>query len=136
VTDCWAWENFFLGMKIAGSIANEVRPAGPDGLFRRTHVGRSGFELAQAGSRLALEVQDMTNPGLRTYPNPSPGNCARCAFVPPCLALNEGADVASIVEAFYRRRTHSASEEPRIGRSTWAMSRGATLRKHRQDGSS
>ncbi len=171
ISYCWAWENFFLGMKIAGTIYNELRksaflsggtmsgaspvvnsPVGggqaepvaqhrrmyvqtdrePDQrikqegnqLFRRTQIPRSRKELKNFGRQLALEALDMTNPDLRLYPNPSRENCGACAYVRPCIALNEGASAGRLLEAYYRKRDEE-SEAGRIGGSTWSVDRGA-----------
>jgi hypothetical protein len=161
VSYCWAWENFFLGMKIAGVIYNELRKeisgktdmqanasragAGVErrvyaqsirepgqaikqqgnDFFRRTEVPRSRKELKNIGRQLALEILDMTDPGVRLYPNPSRENCAGCDYVTPCIAMNESASVSAILETSFRTRDERAAEGGRIGRSTWSVDRGA-----------
>jgi hypothetical protein len=45
VAACWAWEQTYLGMEIAGTIHNEIRRAGPDVLAQvpaQTRTGRPG----------------------------------------------------------------------------------------------
>ena len=166
VSYCWAWEHFFLGMKIAGVIYNEIRRdvsgktdmqtdtgravAGAEPVaghrrmyaqpvrepeqvikqqgnefFRRTQVPRSRKELKNIGRQLALEILDMTDQGVRLYPNPSRENCAGCDYVAPCIAMNESASVSAILETSYRTRDERAAEEGRIGGSTWSVDRGA-----------
>lgn len=154
VSYCWAWENFFLGMKIAGTIYNEMHkgPTGreseplaphrrmvvqadrePDQIikqegnqfFRRTHIPRSRKELKNFGRQLALEAQDMASPEIRVYPNPSRENCGECAYVRPCIAMNEGVSASAILETSYRQRSNIESEEGRLGGSTWSVDRGA-----------
>ena len=152
VSYCWAWENFFLGMKIAGTIYNELRKtpsrqagqAGPivntaaqadrqprpaikqDGnsFFRRTQIPRGRKELKTFGRQMALEAQDQADPEVRIYPNPSPENCGACAYLSPCMAMNEGASASAILETFYRKRG-DGTEEGRIGGTTWTVDRGA-----------
>lgn len=162
VSYCWAWENFFLGMKIAGVIYNEILKdvSGKTGLsvdaspavagaepvashrrmygepeqaikqqgnefFRRTQIPRSRKELKNISKQLALEIQDMTDPGARLYPNPSRENCAGCDYVAPCIAMNELASASAILETSYRKRDGRAAEDRRIGGSTWSVDRGA-----------
>ncbi len=102
LTRSWAWQLAFLA-KLEGTIYNELRltlpdtgppsagnPAvkvravpGPGGIitqrstesFRRTHLPRTEVEIARHGVGVALEMQDMTDPAVRIYPNPSWENC-------------------------------------------------------------
>lgn len=151
VSYCWAWENFFLSMKIAGTIYNEMRkdPSGRAGastgeslaianrepdqtikqegnqFFRRTYIPRSRKELKTFGRQLALEAQDIANPEIRIYPNPSKENCGDCAYLRPCIAMNEGSSASAILETSYRQRADAEGEERRLGGSTWSVDRGA-----------
>jgi hypothetical protein len=160
VSFCWAWEIFYLGMRIAGTIYNELRtdvvptavqasptPTGPvaqhrrmyaqaakpaSGVsrveteaFRRTCIPRSRAELDHAGAMIALEALEMTDPGLRCYPNPSPTHCPTCKYRQPCIAMNEGADAEAILRSAYRLRPAEQVEEGRLGGQTWSMNRGA-----------
>jgi hypothetical protein len=165
-TYCWAWENFFLGMKIAGVIYNEMRkstsrPASPTAnrpqsvrhgeagapqrrmivqadrepdqtikqqehpFFRRTQIPRSRKTLKHFGRQLALEALDMTSPEIRLYPNPSRENCGGCAYLRPCMAMNDGSSASAILETAYRKRGDEEIEEGRIGGTTWSVDRGA-----------
>jgi hypothetical protein len=166
VSYCWAWENFFLGMKIAGVIYNEIRkevfrePGSPqdasspvagleptashrrmyaqsvrepdqiikqegNDLFRRTQIPRSRKELKNMGKQLALEALDMTNSEVRLYPTPSRENCSACAYVAPCIVMNESASASAILESGYRKRGEQETEEGRLGGSSWSVDRGA-----------
>ena len=66
----------------------------------------------------------MVNPDLALYPTPA-AHCSECAFRPPCLALQQGADAEAILAAGYRTRPPEAPEEGRLGGVTWSMNRGA-----------
>jgi len=172
VSHCWAWENFFLGMKIAGIIYNEMRkyPYGdgsasadarsiahhPQSLrenepgaqhrrmyaqadrepgqiikqqenqfFRRTQIPRSRKELKTFGRQLALEALDLANPEIRIYPNPTIENCRHCAYLRPCMAMNEGVSASAILETSYRKRGDDEVDPGRPGGSTWSVDRGA-----------
>lgn len=159
---CWAWPLFYLGMRIVGTMYNEIRTdsGGPgsntappvvgqqqmrhrrmyarsavvprervrsEGTdeFRRTRIPRSDAELAAAGAGLAAEARTVTSRELRIYPSPAPEVCAPCAYVAPCLLLNEGSDADAELARSYRRRTAEEVEEGRLGGVTWSMNRGA-----------
>jgi hypothetical protein len=187
---CWAWEMSYPGMRVAGTIYNELHidalsagpgPAGPGttgqpsrdaaagprsavtqhreayapptpprhpppgtprlsqqgvGAFRRTQIRRTGAEFAEFGSRLGLEALDMTDPRLPLYPNPSPVNCAACAYRTPCIAVNEGADAEAVLATSYRVRPPEPVQEGRLGGSSWSMGRGAAPPRFSRGGDS
>jgi hypothetical protein len=74
---------------------------------------------------IALEAMEMTDAGLYVYPSPSPQHCLACDYRQPCIAMNEGADVAAILNSAYRLRPPEQVEEGRLGGQTWSMNRGA-----------
>lgn len=158
---CWAWPQFYLGMRIAGTVYNEVRVdagelaadapqlaghqqvghrrmyarsgavagerlhAQGTGAFRRTRIRRGEAELAAAGADLAAEVHNATSTDLAIYPSPAPEICARCAYRPPCLLLNQGDDPTAELLNSYRHRPPESVQEGRLGGATWSMNRGA-----------
>jgi hypothetical protein len=147
VSFCWAWESFFLGMKIEGTLYNELRlelpaarrqrPSSPiaratdrefgmecNEWFRRARIPRSPTELQNLRRQIALEAMEMIAPDLRIYPNPSDENCSSCGYRPPCIAMNEGAEVGLILEQSFRKRLDPA-ETGRLGAASWSMGRGA-----------
>lgn len=136
VASCWGWETFFIGMKIAGVIHNQLinnsgRQDSLAEMFRRTAIPCSPAALESARRQIALEAQDMIDPELRLYPNPSKTNCSGCVYVSPCIAMNEGGDVNAILNSSYSRRSDDPVER-RLGKNTWPTNRGAapaTLRK-------
>lgn len=142
LTRSWAWQLGFLA-KLEGTIYNELRIAAPSagtpevqvrampgvggiitqrstGSFRRTHLPRTELEIERRGTAVALEMQDMTDPALRIYPNPSWVNCSSCAYRPPCLAISQGTDESQILETAYRKRTSEDFELGRLG-SVWGF---------------
>ncbi|MGB6163802.1 MAG: PD-(D/E)XK nuclease family protein [Pseudonocardiaceae bacterium] len=141
-TRSWAWQLGFLA-RLEGTIYNELRAAGPaegthevqirampgaGGIttqrstesFRRTHIPRTELEIERHGIAVALEIQDMTDPLLRIYPNPSWEHCSNCAYRPPCLAMTEGTDEHPILDASYRKRITGDFELGRLG-SVWGF---------------
>jgi hypothetical protein len=93
--------------------------------FRRTRIRRGEAELAAAGADLAAEASIATSTSLEIYPSPTPEVCARCAYRPPCLILNQGADVSAELSSSYRHRAPEPIQEGRLGGVTWSMNRGA-----------
>ena len=73
--------------------------------FRRTTLYRSDEELDIVERLIALEAQDMLDPDVRIYPNPSRFNCNGCSFFAPCLAKLDGSDHDWILEESGRYTT-------------------------------
>lgn len=119
---CWAWGRSYLGMDIAGVIYNELRT---DGRFRRTQVRRGLAELERVRHKIGCEASEMTGAGVSVYPSPSWDVCSTCAFRPPCIALDAGADAEAVLHAGYRRRPPAELQEGRLGGATWSIGRGA-----------
>jgi hypothetical protein len=93
--------------------------------FRRTRIRRGEVELAAASVDLAAEARTATSTDLEIYPSPAPGVCARCAYRPPCLVLNQGGEVSAELSRSYRHRAPEPVQEGRLGGVTWSMNRGA-----------
>jgi hypothetical protein len=143
LTRSWAWQLHFLA-ELEGTIHNELRAAvpaaagkpkvnvravpGPAGIttqratesFRRTHIPRAELEITRHGTAIALEIQDMTDPALRMYPNPSWENCSTCAYRSPCVAITQGIDERPTLDASYRKRVSGDFELGRLG-SVWGF---------------
>jgi hypothetical protein len=103
--------------------AERIRQNEGDGL-RRTAIRRTQAEVRSAGIRLAEEATDMVQGDIRTYPNPSRSHCPLCAFIPPCLAINEGRDVEPILDTSYRQRPEVEVELGRLGGTPHGVGRG------------
>ncbi len=143
LTRSWAWQLSFLA-KLEGTIHNELRATMPDpaqtpgvairaipgpggiitqrstGAFRRTHIPRTELEIERRGVAVAHEMQEMTDPSLRIYPNPSWENCSTCAYRSPCLTINQGLDEQPILQTAYRQRVGEDFEPGRLG-SVWGF---------------
>jgi hypothetical protein len=139
----WAWQLGFLA-DLAGIIHNELRAAvpeagqareaevgaipGPGGIitqrstesFRRTHIPRTALEFELQGIAVARQLQDMTDPSVQVYPNPSWEHCASCAYRAPCLAMTQGLDEQAVLEASYRKRVDEDFQPGRLG-SVWGF---------------
>jgi hypothetical protein len=166
---CWAWEADRPGMRVEGTIFNEIRigailPTTPRGLpaqrgtvgqtdeayqrpwdnparddraepsydtrvqlgehFRRVQKARRPAELASFGGRLARQAQEMIAEDTAAYPSPTPANCDRCAFRAPCLAMDAGGDVPSLLATGYRQRAEM-DRPGKLGTTSWSVGRGA-----------
>jgi hypothetical protein len=142
LTRSWAWQLGFLA-RIEGTIHNELRVAAPGAgrtevdvravpgaggittqrsteSFRRTQIPRTELEIERHGIAVALELQDMTDPSLRIYPNPSWENCSSCLYRSPCLAMTQGVDERPILDVSYRKRVSGDFELGRLG-SVWGF---------------
>lgn len=108
----------------AEETTERLRQTEGDG-FRRTVIRRDPTEVNAAGLRLAQETFDMI--GAHTYPNPTPANCSACAFVAPCLAMDQAADVESILARDYRQRPTVEVEMGRLGGTPYGVGRGWVL---------
>jgi len=65
-----------------------------DSLFvQRDLVTRNDAEIMAEGEHIRMVAQEMLNPDLPIYPNPT-GNwmCLNCAFRAPCIAADDGSD--------------------------------------------
>jgi hypothetical protein len=137
VASCWGWETYFIGMKIAGVIHNQLiknssQQDSRGEMFRRTALPCSPAALESARRQIALEAQDMIDLELRLYPNPSKTNCSGCMYVSPCIAMNESGDVSAILNSSYRKRSDDPVER-RLGKNTWPTNRGAAPATFRRD---
>jgi hypothetical protein len=109
----------------SGTVSGERLDAEGTGTFRRTRIRRGQAELAAAGADLAAEASTATSTDLKIYPSPAPEVCARCAYRPPCLVLNQGGEVSAELSRSYRHRAPEPIQEGRLGGATWSMNRGA-----------
>jgi hypothetical protein len=144
---CWAWEQFYLGMVVTGTIYNElsrtpgrIRPWHRLGAVRRTvrqHEPSGGGRSIPQHRRMYARareparvkpVEQRTSPGFRrTWLRRTPGDVA-------AAGLRLGADVAEMArsDGFWPRPADN-QEEGRLGGRSWAMGRGAAPPKFRRD---
>jgi len=144
---CWAWEQFYLGMAVTGTIYNElsrtpgrIRPWLRPGAARRTvrqHEPSGGGRSIPQHRRMYARareparvkpVEQRTGPGFRrTWLRRTPGDVA-------AAGLRLGADVAEMArsDGFWPRPADSP-EEGRLGGRSWAMGRGAAPPRFRRD---
>ena len=136
---CWAWEQFYLGMAVTGTIYNElsrtcgrsrpwlrlgaarraVRQHEPSGGGRSIPQHRRMYARAREPARVK-PVEQRTGQGFRrTWRRHTAGDVA-------AAGLRLGADVAEMArsDGFWPRPADN-QEEGRLGGRSWSMGRGA-----------
>lgn len=73
------------------SLAAQEGPEG-DAMLIRNQIYRSEYQIASEGHNILLEVQDMLNPNLLEYPNPTRDCSWDCDFMNACIMRNDGFD--------------------------------------------
>jgi hypothetical protein len=72
--------------------------------INRERAYRSQIALRTTGEELAMIAEEMLAENLKIYKRPSGDrNCTRCVFRAPCLAMDDGADWPSMIEAGYEQ---------------------------------
>jgi hypothetical protein len=59
--------------------------------IRRDRLYRNEHQTQAEGNKILMEIDDMLNPDLNLYPNPS-RDCGFCSFRGPCIAIDDGGD--------------------------------------------
>jgi hypothetical protein len=63
-----------------------------DPFIRRDYIYRNEYSIQAEGQKIMMEIDEMLNPELGLYPNPT-RNCAfDCPFLSPCVSLDDGGD--------------------------------------------
>lgn len=76
-----------------------------DGFISRDFIARNSYNRQVEGIKIMLELEDMLNPDLPLYNNPT-RECVMfpCDFMDPCVALDNGDDWESIINEDYESR--------------------------------
>jgi hypothetical protein len=82
------------------SSENENR----DRYVRRDEINRTVQQIQSQGILILLELEDMLNPDLPLYPNPTRDCFRLCSFLSPCVSLDDGGDWELELEADYCER--------------------------------
>ncbi len=62
-----------------------------DKFIRRDFIERNEVQCAAEGQKILMEIEDILNPNLPLYPNPT-RDCSWCDFNSPCLTMDDGGD--------------------------------------------
>lgn len=74
-----------------------------DVYIRRDIVTRNAHQLAAEGAKILMECEDILNPNLALYPNPT-RECHFCPFVNPCISLDDGGDCEAELAEITKQR--------------------------------
>lgn len=74
-----------------------------DKFIRRDIIERNEQQSASEGVKILLECEDMLNPNLPLYPNPTRDCNWDCPFKTPCISLDDGSDFEYELEIGYTK---------------------------------
>ena len=75
-----------------------------DAFVRIDKVYRNERAAQSEGVKIVMELEDMLNPDLPLYPNPTRDCAAFCPFHSPCVALDDGSDYKHILSTLMENR--------------------------------
>lgn len=75
-----------------------------DIFVRRDKVYRNDHQCMAEGEKILLEIEEMLNPDLPLYPNPSRDCAYMCPFSSACVAIDDGSDWQSELEMNFQPR--------------------------------
>jgi len=84
-------------------LAEKESPEG-DEFIRQDPVRRNIHAKESTYNNMMMEVDEMLNPDLYIYPNPTRDCSWDCEFRPACLTMDEGDDWEYLIEQFYQER--------------------------------
>ncbi len=76
----------------------------PDRFIRRDVFYRNPTQIVAETIKMAAEAQDMLDPKLPLYPNPTRDCAFDCAFRQPCIERDSGGDYKWLLRANYQKR--------------------------------
>ncbi len=71
---------------------NEQDTPSQDRYVRRDWVYRNEYQIESEGAKIILEMEDMLNPELPLYPNPTRECGNMCSFNNACISMDDGGD--------------------------------------------
>jgi hypothetical protein len=85
-----------------------------DKFIRWDTVRRNSNQLLNVEQHIKAEIEEMTNPNLAIYPNPTSDCTWDCDFRTLCLAMDDGGDVEWLMESAFQQRTEFHGWEKEI----------------------
>lgn len=74
----------------------------------RDRIFRNSTQCQSEAFKILLEQEDMLNPDLPLYPNPT-RDCSRmCSFLSPCIGMDDGSDWEALLDMQYASRDQDA----------------------------
>lgn len=83
---------------------NEQETSSQDKFVRRDLVYRNEHQIEAEGQKILMEVEDMINPELPLYPNPTRECGHMCDFNTACISLDDGSDWQGELEMSFESR--------------------------------
>ncbi len=74
-----------------------------DAYIIRDLVSRNAHQIAAEGEKILMECEDMLNPDLLMYPNPT-RDCHFCPFLTACVSLDDGSDWEQDLQDLTKKR--------------------------------
>lgn len=84
-----------------------------DDFISRDFIWRNEHSLQTEGVKIIMEVEEMLNPDLPLYPNPT-RECKqfRCDFIDACIALDDGDDWEEIIDLYFEQQQEQRGRDP------------------------
>src|SRR4051812_44228 len=83
----WPAENLNFLNFLAGEEGADA-----DRFIRRDKIFRNEHSFESEGTKIMLEMEDMLNPDLPLYPNPTRDCAYMCPFLHACMSMDDGSD--------------------------------------------
>jgi len=87
-------------VKFLNELLDNEGEAG-DKFIKRDIIERNEQQSASESVKILLECEDMLNPDLPLYPNPTRDCSWDCKFMSPCISLDDGSDFEHELEIGY-----------------------------------
>ncbi len=81
----------------------EIETEHRDAYVIRDLISRNSHQIAAEGEKILMECEDILNPNLPMYPNPT-RDCHWCPFMGPCISLDDGSDWEGDLEELTQKR--------------------------------
>jgi hypothetical protein len=75
-----------------------------DFFIRRDFIERNQHQIEAEGEKILMEVEDMLNPNIPLYPNPTRDCGHLCSFNIPCISMDDGGDWEFDIKHNYREK--------------------------------
>lgn len=104
--DCFPDDNKAYLNKLAADDTEDG-----DKYIQRDWITRNEHQLAAQGEKIMLELEDILNPNLPLYPNPSKDCSWQCPLEAVCVAMDDGSDWSSLLKALTTPKTGFEQQE-------------------------
>lgn len=75
-----------------------------DKFVRRDKIHRNQRQLETTGALILLEMEDILNPDIALYPNPTRDCANMCPFYSPCVSMDDGTDYDAELNACFTKK--------------------------------